>query len=188
MTQCIALMATTLKKFSPDGELVMILGKKDSHSETGCSDKGFPNFPDHRTIRRSAGPFYFPTDTTVDNDGNSFVSDGYGNARTHKFSRDGELLRSWGEPESGKGRFNLPHEICVDSKGIVYVADRENCRVQLFDSNGKYVDEWNATRPTDVFLKEEDSYVVEMGYPAKYLHVFAARLSILDLDGALVSR
>ena len=82
-----------------------------------------------------------------------FVSDGYGNARVHRFSADGTLERSWGEPGNGPGEFNLPHGIGVDSAGTVYVADRENSRIQLFTSVGEYVTEWDfCNRPTDIFI------------------------------------
>jgi DNA-binding beta-propeller fold protein YncE len=178
----------TVRKFDADGKLLMTLGTKNQHAETGCLDKGFPDFPDYRTIERAGGPFYFPTDTAIDNEGNLYISDGYGNARIHKFSRMGEHLLSWGEPGSGKGQFNLPHGICVDKQGIVYVADRENNRIQLFDSEGRVIDQWGCNRPTDLFFKDEYLYVTEMGYPTLYFRIFQARLSIFDIDGNLLSQ
>ena len=66
-----------------------------------------------------------------------YVSDGYGNARVHKFAADGRLLFSWGEPGSGPGQFHVPHGIAVDAAGTVYVADRENSRIQLFTPDGR---------------------------------------------------
>ena len=71
------------------------------------------------------------------------MSDGYGNARVHKYSPDGKLLFSWGEPGSDPGRFNIVHNICCDGDGWVYVADRENHRVQVFDGKGRYESQWN---------------------------------------------
>ena len=178
----------TVKKFTSEGELLMTLGRSGLHSDTGCIDRGFPEFPDYRTVKRGAGPFYFPTDVAVDKEGNLYVSDGYGNARIHKFSRDGKLLLSWGELGSEKGQFILPHGICADRDGIVYVADRENCRIQLFDSEGRFLDQWRANRPTDVFIKDGELYVTELGFPALYLRLFTAHLSIFNLKGKILAR
>lgn len=178
----------TVKKFTPHGDLVMVLGRSGHHSNTGCVDKGFPDFPDSKTIKRGAEPFYFPTDTAIDKEGNVYVSDGYGNARIHKFSEEGELLLSWGDLGSEKGQFTLPHGICVDKDDIVYVADRENCRIQLFDTEGDYLDQWSSNRPTDLFIKDGALYVTELGFPTLYLRLSPARLSIFDLRGELLAR
>ena len=70
--------------------------------------------------------------------GDIYVSDGYGNARVHKYDQSGRHLMSWGEPGVEPGQFNLPHNIGCDPDGWVYVADRENHRVQVFDGNGKF--------------------------------------------------
>ena len=91
----------TVKKFTRNGRLLMTLGTRNQPSETGCIGK------DYRTIARAAGPFNSPTDVAQDAEGNLYVSDGYGNARVHKFSEDGKVLRSWGQPGRGPGQFNL---------------------------------------------------------------------------------
>ena len=91
----------TVKKFAPDGTLLMTLGSRNQPSETGCVNK------DYRTIKKAAGPFNSPTDVALDREGNLYVSDGYGNARIHKFSGDGQLLHSWGEPGSSTLRAAL---------------------------------------------------------------------------------
>jgi hypothetical protein len=84
--------------------------------------------------------------------GEIYVSDGYGNARVHKYSPDGKLLLSWGEPGTDAGQFNIPHNIATDAEGWVYVADRENHRVQVFDGNGKYETQWmNIHRPCGLY-------------------------------------
>src|SRR5262249_7314395 len=76
-------------------------------------------------------------------------------------------LLSWGEPGNGPGQFNLPHGIAVDSKGTVYVADRENDRVPIFTSDGKFVTEWKLNRPAEVFVDPKDNiFVAEMGWRA----------------------
>ncbi len=91
----------------------------------------------------SGEPFHRCTHTALSPQGDIYVSDGYGNARVHKYSPDGKLLLSWGEPGTDPGQFNIAHNICCDPDGWVYVADRENHRVQVFDGNGKYETQWN---------------------------------------------
>jgi DNA-binding beta-propeller fold protein YncE len=86
--------------------------------------------------------------------GDIYVSDGYGNSRVHKYSPDGKLLMSWGEPGTDPGQFNIAHNICCDPDGWVYVADRENHRVQVFDGNGKYETQWNNMhRPSGLYME-----------------------------------
>ena len=91
----------------------------------------------------SGEPFNRCTHTALSPKGEIYVSDGYGNARVHKYSPDGKLLMSWGEPGTDPGQFNIVHNIVSDADGWVYVADRENHRVQVFDGNGKYETQWN---------------------------------------------
>ena len=96
----------------------------------------------------SGEPFHRCTHTALSPKGEIYVSDGYGNSRVHKYSPDGKLLLSWGEPGTGEGEFNIVHNICCDADGWVYVADRENHRVQVFDGNGKFETQWqNLHRP-----------------------------------------
>ena len=85
----------------------------------------------------SGTPFHRCTHTALSPRGDIYVSDGYGNARVHKYSPDGKLIKSWGEPGTDAGQFNIVHNIVTDAEGWVYVADRENHRVQVFDGNGK---------------------------------------------------
>ena len=91
----------------------------------------------------SGDPFHRCTHTAMSPQGDLYVSDGYGNSRVHKYSPDGKLLFSWGSPGTDPGQFNIAHNICCDPDGWVYVADRENHRVQVFDGNGKYETQWN---------------------------------------------
>jgi DNA-binding beta-propeller fold protein YncE len=100
--------------------------------------------------------------------GEIYVSDGYGNSRVHKYSPDGKLLLSWGESGSDPGQFNIVHNIVTDKDGWVYVADRENNRVQVFDGNGKYETQWNNMhRPCALYMdttkKDPVCYVGELG-------------------------
>src|SRR5439155_8642543 len=96
-----------------------------------------------------------------------YISDGYGNSRVHKFSVDGKWLSAWGEPGTDEGCFNIPHNICCDEDGWIYVADRENHRVQVFDQNGKYECQWNNMhRPSGLYMeprKDGRFYVGEIG-------------------------
>jgi len=86
--------------------------------------------------------FNRPTGLAFTPNGDFYVSDGYENSRVIKFSKDGEYLTHWGRKGTGDGEFNLVHDVCVDSRGRVYVADRTNARVQIFDGNGKFLGKW----------------------------------------------
>ncbi len=114
----------TVRKFTKDGELLMLLGKPGEHGL--AKDR-----------------FYRPTDIAFAADGSFYVSDGYGNSRVAKFSPKGEFLLEWGKKGTAAGDFNLPHVVQVDSKGRVWVSDRENNRIQCFDANGKFLKQWN---------------------------------------------
>ncbi len=152
----------TVRKFTPDGNLLLTLGTSGVPSSTGATSV------DYRTIRQAAGPFHFPTNLTLSPSGEMYVSDGYGNARIHKFTADGKLLFSWGEPGTGPGQFHVPHGIAVDRRGVVYVADRENSRLQLFSPDGEFLSEWtDIARPCQVFIDADERVLVaELGYRA----------------------
>src|SRR6266404_4609388 len=152
----------TVRKFTPDGRLLLTLGTSGKPSDTGATGMDF------RTIVRAAPPFHYPTNLALSPEGDLYVTDGYGNARVHKFSADGRLLFSWGEPGSGPGQFRIPHGIAVDRRGTVYVADRENSRIQLFTPDGRFQAEWtDVARPCQVFIDAAgDVYVAELGFRA----------------------
>ena len=144
-------------KFTTDGKLLMTLGVKGVPSDSG-SVKG--NF---KTVKRGAGPFNVPTKVATSKSGDIFVSDGYGNARVHRFSAEGKLIKSWGEPGTGPGQFNLPHGIAVDENDNVYVADRENERIQVFDVEGNLKSIWtNIYRPSAICVHQGEVYVTEL--------------------------
>src|SRR5436305_774723 len=111
-------------KYTKTGELLLTLGTKNT---AGTDDKTFNR----------------PTDIAFAGNGDFYVSDGYGNLRVMKFSRDGKLLLTWGKPGRGPGEFQVPHSIQADSKGLVYVSDRENNRIQIFDADGKFLKQWS---------------------------------------------
>ena len=143
----------------------------------------------------SGEPFNRCTHTALSPRGDIYVSDGYGNARIHKFSPDGKLLSSWGECGCDPGQFNVPHNIVCDANGWIYVADRENHRVQIFDGDGTYETQWNNLhRPCALYLEsgaDGACYIGELG-PHQPVNIefpnLGPRISILGRDGRLISR
>jgi DNA-binding beta-propeller fold protein YncE len=115
-----------VRKCSTDGKVLLTIG--------------IPNKP---APFMSGEPFHRCTHTALSPKGEIYVSDGYGNACVHKYTPDGKLMKTWGEPGTDPGQFNIVHNIATDADGWVYVADRENHRVQVFDGNGKYETQWN---------------------------------------------
>ena len=177
-----------VRKYTPAGDLLMTLGTKGSPSDTGVE-----NF-DYRTIKQAAGPFHYPTNLVLNSKGEMYVSDGYGNARVHKFTPEGRLLFSWGELGDGPGQFHLPHGIAVDSLGRVFVADRENDRLQVFSPDGEFLAEWTTVvRPCQVFIDARDNvFVAEVGrrvgmfpWMTPDLSVTGGRVSVFNIDGEL---
>ena len=148
----------TVRKFTPEGKLLLTLGTMNTPSDTGYDGK------DTGTVSRASGPFNRPTNLAVGPKGDLYVSDGYGNCRVHQFAPNGELRRSWGVPGSGPGQFFLPHGIAVAADGRVFVCDRENDRIQIFSPDGEYLTEWTDTqRPTHVvFDARGRAYVSEL--------------------------
>jgi hypothetical protein len=182
----------TVRKFTPEGQLIWTLGTSGRPSDTGATSL------DYRTIRRAGPPFHYPTNLAVAPSGELFISDGYGNARVHRFSADGRLLQSWGEPGTGPGQFHVPHGIAVDARGTVYVADRENSRLQLFSPSGDFLGEWtDVARPCDLVIDAAGCvYVAELGYRAGMWpgtsppnpEATGGRVSIFDSAGNLLAR
>jgi DNA-binding beta-propeller fold protein YncE len=143
----------------------------------------------------SGEPFNRCTHTALSPRGDIYVSDGYGNARVHKYSPDGKLLLSWGEPGTKPGQFNIVHNICTDADGWVYVADRENHRVQVFDGNGRYEAQWNNIhRPCGLcmpYASKPICYIGELGPGLKVnekIPNIGPRISIVTHQGELLAR
>jgi DNA-binding beta-propeller fold protein YncE len=170
-----------VQKFSKDGNLLMTLGHKDQPSDTGYRvGRDRDIFERIASITRAAPPFNLPTGVAVSSNGNIFVSDGYGNARVHKFSPEGKLLLSWGEPGPKPGQFRLPHNIWIDREDRIWISDRENSRVQIFTTEGKLLDVWtDLIRPTQVCIDVDDTV---------YISELCRRISIFTIDGKLLSR
>jgi DNA-binding beta-propeller fold protein YncE len=143
----------------------------------------------------SGNPFNRCTHVAIDpRNGEFYVSDGYGNARVHKYSPDGKLLFSWGQSGTGPGEFNIVHNICTDKEGWVYVADRENHRIQVFDPNGKFETQWvNMARPCGLYIDQSSElvYVGELGVAIGANHQATSlgpRVSIYNTKGDLLAR
>jgi hypothetical protein len=127
-----------LIKFNPEGHVTMTLGRKPEAVPVPESDG-----PPPRGGAGVAGDnFNRPTDVAWDAAGNIFVSDGYGNSRIAKFDKNGRFLKSWGSRGTATGQFNTPHSIAVDAQGNVYVGDRGNKRIQIFDNDGNFKNEY----------------------------------------------
>ena len=128
-------------KFSPDGKLLMTLGK------AGVAGSG----PDE---------FNQPSDVAVAPNGDIFVADGHdpgSNMRIVKFRKDGNFVKSWGKPGAGPGEFNAPHGIAFDSKGRLFVADRGNNRLQIFDQDGTFLEAWTQfSRLSGIYIDRND--------------------------------
>ena len=185
----------TVRAFTLEGSLLWTLGTPHQPSDTGYSPEGRANL---QSIKRGAGPFNRPTRLAVAPSGELYVSDGYGNARVHRFSADRRLIQSWGEPGTAPGEFNLPHSVWVHTDGRVFVCDRENDRVQIFSPSGEGLGMLTeVTRPGDLWIDAAGHvFVGEMAWNTAETHMdgrpFAesrpARMSVRDLDGRLLTR
>jgi peptidylamidoglycolate lyase len=135
-------------KFDRNGKLLMKIGQL-------------------REAGTDSAHFNMPTDVAVADDGSFYVSDGYGNSRVMKFSRDGTFLFAWGKAGNANGEFNTPHAVDLDSAGNVYVADRENCRIQKFAADGSYLSSWNSPDTAKVYsvvLNYSGTQIVAVDY------------------------
>jgi DNA-binding beta-propeller fold protein YncE len=169
----------TVRKFTLDGKLLL---------QIGVAGTPAPHM--------SGNPFNRCTHTALSPEQDIYVSDGYGNARIHKYSPDGKLLFSWGEPGTGPGKFNIAHNICCDDDGWVYVADRENHRVQVFDGKGRYETQWNDMhRPCGLCMqggRDPLFYIGELGPGKEFSNRnwprLGPRVSIVTSEGRLLAR
>src|ERR1700736_6580685 len=122
-------------KFDPEGRVLMVFGRKQEASDEDPAPLKHPKPP----LPSEDGRFRQVTDVAFDKAGNTFISDGYINSRVAKVDKDGNWLKSWGDRGKEPGQFNTPHSIATDAKGNVYVADRGNHRIQVFDGDGKFL-------------------------------------------------
>ncbi|MGC2399317.1 MAG: peptidyl-alpha-hydroxyglycine alpha-amidating lyase family protein [Acidobacteriaceae bacterium] len=132
-------------KFDPQGRVLMVFGRKQEASDEDTAPLKHPKPP----LPAVDGMFRQVTDMAWDEQGDTYISDGYINSRVAKADKDGNWLKSWGEPGSGPGQFSVPHSIAVDAKGNVYVADRGNRRIQVFDGEGNFLRQMTIDVPFD---------------------------------------
>jgi len=132
-------------KFSRDGQILMTLGKAGVAGD-------------------EADEFNQPSDVIVAANGDIFVADGHGgnsNARIVKFSKDGKFIKAWGKKGIAPGEFDTPHGLAFDSKGRLFVADRNNNRIQIFDQEGNFIEQWTQfSRPSGIFIDAKDNIYV----------------------------
>lgn len=132
-------------KFNPQGQVIMVFGRKQEASDEGTEALKHPKPP----LPPIDGQFRQVTDMTWDAAGETFISDGYINARVGKADKDGHWMKSFGDPGDGPGQLNTPHSIASDNQGNIYVANRGNARIEVFDSDGKYLRQIKINEPFD---------------------------------------
>ena len=165
--------------YTLDGKPIQMLGRHGVHSDTGCEVAG-------ELVPRSAGPFNYPSELVPSPSGDLYVSDGYRNARVHRFTDEGQLKASWGEPgKTDPNQFHLPHSLVVDKDGKVIVCDRENHRIQVFSADGEFLAIWDdIQRPMDISIDKDGAFVVSEGS----VDGSSARVSVLSQEGKMLAR
>ena len=168
----------TVKQCTLEGKLLLTLG-----------------IPGRPSAYMSGLPFHRCTHTALSPQGQIYVTDGYGNSCIHKFSPDGKHLKSWGSPGTDPGEFNIVHNLVCDDAGMLYVADRENHRVQVFDGEGRYQGQWNNLhRPCALFMtrgKCPTCFIGELGPGLavnRHLPNIGPRVTITDMTGKRLGR
>lgn len=150
----------TVKEYDEKGKLLRVFGEKGKAGEDAS------HFDKPANIAFTAG-------------GDFFIADGYGNARVVKYNRNGQFVKAWGRKGTEPGQFNLVHALALDSKGLLYVADRENKRVQIFDQNGKFIKMWtHLGSPFGLFMTRDDRLYIADGN--------ANEIRIADTSGKLL--
>src|SRR6202167_2262762 len=132
-------------KFNPEGQVIMVFGRKQEASDEGTEPLKHPKPP----LKPVDGMFRQVTDMAWDAAGETFISDGYINSRVAKYDKNGKWMKSFGEPGDGPGQLNTPHSIATDNQGNVYVANRGNSRIEVFDGDGKYLRQIKISEPFD---------------------------------------
>jgi len=132
-------------KFTPGGRVAMVFGRKQEASDEETAPLKHP----HPPLPPIDGMFRQVTDMAWDSAGNTYISDGYINSRVAKIDKNGNWIKSWGEPGSGPGQFSTPHSIAVDAENHIYVADRGNRRIQVFDTDGNFLRQITIDVPFD---------------------------------------
>ena len=165
--------------YTLDGKPLSVLGTRGQHSDTGCEKPG-------TLVPRAAGPFNYPTEMVPSPSGDLYVTDGYRNARVHRFSHAGQLLSSWGGPgKTEPNQFHLPHSLIADADGAISVCDRENNRIQVFSGDGKFLTIWpDLRRPLDISMDREGIFYISEGGVSG----LSPRVSLMDTQGKVIAR
>ena len=132
-------------KFNPAGHVVWVFGRRAEAADEGAKAWGHPMPP----LPAVDGLFRQPTDVTWDSEGNIYITDGYVNSRVAKFDKNGDWVKQWGEYGAADGQFHLPHAIVADRNNNLYVGDRSNRRIQVFDTDGKFLRKFTIDVPSD---------------------------------------
>jgi len=160
---CVERNPHCIHKFDPDGKLIMTIG---TPGQPGAKE---------------GDPFNRPTDLAISSAGDLFISDGYGNSRMHKYTADGKHVLSWGELGTGPGQFDLSHCVRIDRYDRLWVCDRNNRRIQFFDTEGRYLDEWGGLlQPNQVWFAPDEDVV--------YITELDGKISIYTFDRVLLAQ
>jgi DNA-binding beta-propeller fold protein YncE len=161
---CVDVDGHVIFKMSPEGRVLMVLGNRQGVAGNNDAEDAFNR----------------PTNVAFRANGNFYVSDGYVNSRVLEFTPDGYYVRHWGKKGGGDGEFNLVHDVQVDSRGRVYVADRTNERIQVFDDSGRFLTKWTGIgAPWGIYYapREEAIYMCDGKYD---------RIVKLNLEGQVL--
>ena len=131
-------------RFNPQGRVVWVFGRKQEAAD-GAEPLEHPDPP----LPHVDGLFRQPTDVAWDSQGNSYITDGYVNSRVAKISKEGDWVKSWGSKGTGPGQFIIPHSIAIDLEDNIYVGDRTNHRIQVFDTDGNFKRMFSIDVPPD---------------------------------------
>ncbi len=161
--------STHFLRVDGEGNIWTTDNKNHTVVKLDASGKVLRTFGERDVAGEDASHFDRPADIAFAENGDFFIADGYGNSRVAKFDRSGKFLLAWGKKGSGEGEFDLPHSIRIDSKGLVYVGDRENDRIQVFDQKGKYLRQFGGFAPYGLFIDDNDILYVADGRASKVM-------------------